>query len=569
MDKILLVGNPNVGKSVMFSRLTGAKVMVSNYPGTTIEFTQGKMKVGNQTPVVIDIPGTYTLEPSSRAEEVAVQMLREGGVVINIIDATHLERNLNLTLQLLEKNLPVIVALNMWDDTKHQGIHIDVQKLEKLLGVPVVPTCGLSGEGVKELVERLPEAKTSSLRVSSDSKRWETIGKIVEEVQKLTPRHHTLLEKVEDLSIKPVSGIIVAFGVMACAFWSIRLIAEGLIRYVFEPLFEYSWFPLMTMLSNALGEGMFLHTIFIGTLFDGRIDFGQSFGLLTTGLFVPFAMVLPYLVSFYLMLGILEDFGYLPRLAVLLDNFMHHFGLHGYASIPMMLGMGCKVPGLLATRILEGRREKFIAAAIISVSVPCMAQTAMIVGLLGERGAQYVALVFFVLFILAVSKGLILNKTLKGASPEILIEIPPYRLPQLKAVLNKLWLRLFGFFREAIPLIFLGVLFINMLYALGAIDFLARILSPVITGLWGLPREIVSVLVVGFLRKDIAVGMLAPFNLTTKQLVIASTVLAIYFPCIAAFIVLLRELGVKDVLKILLLVIFVATAVGAILNVIL
>ena len=569
INKILLMGNPNVGKSAIFSRLTGAKVIISNYPGTTVEFTQGHMKVGEERPMVIDVPGTYTLEPTCKAEEVAVQMLKEGDLVINIVDATNLERNLHLTLQLLEKDIPLVVALNMWDDTKHRGIYIDVKKLEKQLGVPVVPTCGLSGEGIKELIERLPQAKARSLPISSDSQKWERIGKIVEEVQKLTHRHHTLLERLEDLSIKPLTGLPIALAIIYCAFWVVRFIGENLISYIFEPLFTRLWLPLLIKLSTLLGGGSFLHHILIGNFIEGEINFGQSFGILTTGLFVPIAMVLPYIFSFYLILGLLEDFGYLPRLAVLMDNFMHHLGLHGYAIIPFILGLGCKVPGVLATRILEERREKFIAVILLAIGVPCMAQIAMIVGLVGQRGGEYVAMIFFVLFLLLIIKGLVLNRVLKGASPEILVEIPPYRIPQFNAVTKKLLMRLSGFLKEALPLVLLGVLFVNILYTLKIIDFFAYIFAPVLTWLWGLPKEAISALIVGFLRKDVAVGMLGPLNLTTKQLIIGSTILTVYFPCIATYMVLIRELGIRDTLRSTSIMIAVALAVGVFLNLIL
>ncbi|MCK4244031.1 MAG: ferrous iron transporter B, partial [Candidatus Omnitrophica bacterium] len=309
--------------------------------------------------------------------------------------------------------------------------------------------------------------------------------------------------------------------------------------------------------------------ILIGRLIENEIDFGQSFGLLTTGLFVPIAMVLPYIFSFYIVLGLLEDIGYLPRLAVLVDNIMHRLGLHGYAIIPMMLGLGCNVPGALATRLLEERREKFIAATLMAIAVPCMAQIAMIVGLVGERGGRYVGIVFSTLFLILVLKGLILNKLLKGRSPEILVEIPPYRTPQFQAVIKKLWMRIHGFLTVAIPYVLLGILFVNILYALKIIEFLARFFSPILVGIWGLPKEAISALIVGFLRKDVAVGMLGPLSLTTKQLVIGSTILAVYFPCIATFIVLVRELGIRDMAKSALLMILTAIIVGGLLNLIL
>ena len=569
MKKILLMGNPNVGKSAIFSRLTGSRVVISNYPGTTVEFMQGYLKVGQEEAVVIDVPGTYTLEPTNKAEEVAVQMLKDGDVVINIVDATNLERNLYLTLELIERGIPVVIALNMWDDTKHNGIEIDVEKLRAILGVPVIPTCGLSGEGIKGLVESLSAAKPREKKVSGTEKRWQEIGKIVGEIQKLHHHHHTLLETLQDLSIKPLTGIPIAIAIMFVSFQIIRIVGEGLIAYVFEPLFQNLWAPLMLKLSSILGSGTFLHQILIGKLIENQIDFGQSFGLLTTGLFVPLAMVLPYIFSFYLILGLLEDIGYLPRLAVLVDNIMHHLGLHGYAIIPMMLGLGCNVPGALSIRLLEERREKFIAATLMAIAIPCMAQTAMIIGLVGERGGRYVAIIFFTLFLILIFKGLLLNKLLKGRSPEILVEIPPYRPPQFQAVIKKLWMRIQGFLTEAVPYVLLGILFVNILYALKIIGFLARVFSPILTGIWGLPQNAISALIVGFLRKDIAIGMLGPLNLTTKQLVIGSTVLAIYFPCIATFIVLIKELGIKDMVKSAFLMILTAIIVGGLMNLIL
>ncbi|MCM8763615.1 MAG: 50S ribosome-binding GTPase, partial [Candidatus Omnitrophica bacterium] len=214
MKKILLMGNPNVGKSAIFSRLTGARVVISNYPGTTVEFTQGKMKVGEEIFMVIDAPGTYTLEPTSKAEEIAVEMLKGGDTVINVVDATNLERNLYLTLQLLEREIPIVVALNMWDDTKHRGIELDIKRLEEMLGVPVVPTCGLTGEGIKKLISCISEAKIPKFKFSSDKERWETVGKIISSVQKITHRHHSFLDNLEDFSIKPLTGIPLSFGVI-------------------------------------------------------------------------------------------------------------------------------------------------------------------------------------------------------------------------------------------------------------------------------------------------------------------------------------------------------------------
>jgi ferrous iron transport protein B len=575
MKKILLMGNPNVGKSVVFSRLTGVRVISSNYPGTTVEYTKGVMKLGDENAEVIDIPGTYTLEPISKAEEVAVEMITratsrysQGNVVVNVLDATNMERNLNLTLQLIKKKIPIIIALNLWDETKHIGITIDIKKLEELLGVPVVPTCAISGEGIKELVTRIPEAKAGSYQYRN-KERWHELGKIVTQVQKITHRHHTLLDRLEDISIKPLSGISLALLVLYSAFYLIRFIGESLIDYVFNPLFEKLWTPLMIKLSATMDSASFIHEILIGKLVEGKINYVESLGLLTTGFYVPFAMVLPYVCAFYFILGIAEDSGYLPRVGVLLDNLMHRLGLHGLAIIPMMLGLGCNVPGALATRVLETRRERFIAATLMAIAVPCMALQAMIISLVGKHGAQGIGIVFGTLFLVWIILGILLNSLIKGRSPEIFIEIPPYRIPYLTVLLKKLWMRIRWFLQEAIPFVFLGVIIVNIAYSLRIIELLGKFTEPLISGILGLPAGAVGALIIGFLRKDVAVGMLQPLGLSLKQLIIASVVLAMYFPCIATFAVLMKELGLKDMIKSVGIMILSTIIVGGILNLLL
>jgi len=567
--KVLLMGNPNVGKSVIFSRLTGLRVIASNYPGTTVGFTQGYTKLGDETAEVIDVPGTYTLEPTSEAEEVASKMLGSGDIIVNVVNATNLERNLNLTLQLQEKGIPMVIALNMWDDVGHRGIKIDLPRLEELLGVPIIPTVALTGEGIKELVQAIPLARAPEIGHLSNDERWIDIGKIIDQVQKVTHRHHTWLERMEDASVKPLSGGFIAFVTLVGTFFLVRLIGESLINYVLDPLFETLWTPLILKLSALLDGSGFLHSVLVGNINGIEINYVESLGLFTTGLYVPIAMVLPYIIAFYLMLGLLEDIGYLPRLAVFMDNIMHRLGLHGYAIIPSLLGLGCNVPAVLATRILESKRERFIAATLISIAIPCAALQAMIFGLVGEHGIQYVATVYGSLFIVWIILGIILNHTIHGFSPELLIEIPPYRLPSWRIVLQKLWMRVFGFLKEAMPIILGAVLVINILYYFGVFDVLANIAAPVVTGLLGLPKEAVVAIAIGFLRKDVAMGMLAPLALSPEQLVIGSVVLAMFFPCIATFTVMIRELGVTGMLKSAGIMIVAALVAGGILNLIL
>ncbi len=566
MRRILLVGNPNVGKSVIFSSLTGVNVACSNYPGTTVEYCAGRRKIGDERVEIIDVPGAYSLEPTSKAEEVAVDMIKDGGIIVNVVDATNLERNLYLTLQLLEGDTPVIIALNIWDETRHKGIDIDVDALSRMLGVPVVPTAGRSGYGLEKLLAGLGEAGSPRLNKMSAGERWSHIGKIVAETQRLTHRHHTFLERLEHASIHPAGGFFVAAAVILISFSLIRLIGESLISYVLDPFFHKAYLPLVTTVSEQTISNDFLHSILIGKLVDGSVDFIQSFGLLTTALYVPVGMVLPYVVAFYFVLGILEDIGYLPRLAILLDGFMHRIGLHGYTVIPTLLGLGCNVPALLATRILDSKRERFVVATLISIAVPCVSLQAMIVGLLGHYGMRYVAFVYGVLFVVWLVLGLIMKIVTRGILPALLIDIPPYRPPHLLSLLVKFKMRTFGFLKEALPVVLIGVAVINLLYALGTLDTLADVTAPVVIRILGLPKEAVLAVVVGFLRKDIGVGMLAPLGLSIKQLIIGCTTLAMFFPCIATFVVMFKELGPADMVKAIGIMVATSLVVGGILN---
>lgn len=568
--KILLMGNPNVGKSVVFSRLTGVHVVASNYPGTTVEYTKGSLKVDGKKAEIIDVPGTYSLIPSCRAEEVARDMFfdEKPDLIVNVIDSTNLERNLYLTLQILEEGIPTIVVLNMWDAAKRKGVHINLEKLEKALGVAVLPAVAVTGEGIKKVVSSINEVfkrrkeYAPKIKKMSDDEKWAFIGNILSDIQKIEHRHPSILERLEDASVHPVFGSLIALLVIYLTLKIIIGLGEFLIENMFDPIFYDYYGPFITRIVEEVFTKGFVHDVLVGTGYN----YMESFGLLTTGVYVPFAVVLPYVFSFYLVLGFLEDFGYLPRLAVLMDSIMHKVGLHGFAIISVILGFGCNIPGVLSTRILEERRERFIAATLLAVSIPCMAQTAVIIGLLGPYGIRYIAMVYGTLITLYIVLGYILNKILKGESPEIFLEIPPYRIPHLQTLLKKTLFRIRGFLMEAVPFVFLGILAVNVLYILGIMSILTDVLAPVISGLLGLPKEAAATLIIGFLRKDIATGMLSPLHLSPEQLVVASTVLAIYFPCVATFVVLTKELGIRDMVKTTFLMITLALAIGSLLH---
>lgn len=569
LRKIVLVGNPNVGKSVVFSHLTGSKVMISNYAGTTVEFTSGELNTEKESFELFDAPGAYSLTPSSKVEEVASSLVDQADLVINVVDATNLERNLFLTMEVLERDVPMIIALNMIDEAGHKGVKIDIEKLELLLGVPVTPTVAVSGEGLKNLIDTLPRAVNKITEPLETADRWVHLGALVGEVQEIVHRHHSWLETLQDASLRPLTGIPIAAAILYIAFQLViglgELMAGFIEKYFFEGLYE----PLLAYLSNLLGGNGFLHAVLIGRLIDGEIVFEESLGVLTTGVFVEFGVVLPFLAIFYLVLGFLEDTGYLPRLAVMVDRGMHRLGLHGYSVIPMVLGFGCNVPAALAVRNLESRREKFIACTLMAVAVPCMAQLAMIIGLVGRYGGAYLAVVFASLFFIWIVLGLIIDRVMPGYTPSMVVEIPPYRIPSLKAQSKKLGMRIKGLIVHATPYILGGILLVNILYTVGFVDYLGYIFTPIITGLLGLPGEAVSTLLIGFLRKDVAVAMLVPLGLSARQFVIGTVVLAAYFPCAATFTVLVKEMGVKDMLKSAAIMIVTAFTAGFVLNLLL
>ncbi len=568
--RILLTGNPNVGKSVVFSRLTGLDAISSNYPGTTVSYTRGFAVLGGEHFSVADVPGAYSLSPANKAEAAARELILEDGaeLLVHVVDSTNLERNLFFTLELMGLGTPLIILLNKSDIAKRKGITIDPAKLEAALKVKVIPFVATTGEGLKALNDAVRLFRAGGLPQrgepppASADEKWKLIGKLAPQCQTITHKHPTFLEKLEDFSSSPSTGIPFAAVSLAAVFLAIRATGEGLINYVLDPAFNRFYVPALVKAADILSLTGFMK----GLLLGASIKPMESFGLLITGLYIPFVTVMPYLFAFYLVLGLLEDIGYLPRLSVLLDNAMHKLGLHGYGTIPLMLGLGCKVPAIMAVRVLESRRERLIATALTLAAAPCMPQSAMIMSILAPYPVRYTAAVFLALAATGAAAGLALNRILKGETPELFIEIPPYQAPSLATLWFKIWLRLKDFLFEAVPMILLGVLAINLLEAAGFLAALSGIFKYPVTHFLGLPADTVLVMVLGFLRKDISIAMLLPFGLLPGQLVVASVFLTLYLPCLGVFMVTIRELGTRDALGVFILNFSAAAVLAAALN---
>ena len=643
--KILLAGNPNTGKSVFFNRITGIGVIISNYPGTTVELLSGKTRFNGKEIVVIDLPGTYSLGAGSMDERVARAAILEekSAIVIDIVDASNLERNLYLTLQLLELQTPIVVALNMIDEARKRGIEIDHEKLSELLGVPVVPTVATRGEGIKEVVETALKVIDGKITIRHMKVHYgrdieaiiQELEKIIKERLKTIPRNirartlailllegdpeiveeiknidskvveaaKRLAEKVEELHGEPASLRIAKerYGVAHSIAKAVttRYKRKTLFRERFDTLTTnvYTGFPIMIcvwvgLFSLLLYGGSFLEELIVfgwESYIAPIIDEGLSYIIpneflyhvisrgLILGLEAGLAVVVPYVTLFYIALAILEDTGYLTRMAYLMDNVMHKIGLHGRAIIPLIAGYGCNVPAVMGTRILETRRERILAAFLITL-IPCSARTVVILGLVGQYiGLLAILLIYTLnLAIIGVS-GFFLNRIIKGETTGLVMELPPYRIPHPIPVLKKTWIRFREFIYIAFPLLILGSLFLSTLEYSGLLQPVASLMSPVVVGILGLPALTGITLFFGILRKEMTLEMLIVLFRTTdflaimniQQMIVFTIVVTLYFPCIATFAVLGKELGLKTAILIAISTIILAIIIGGITNLIL
>jgi len=644
---IALAGNPNVGKSVIFNQLTGASQTVGNWPGKTVERAEGKLYYMGYEIHVLDLPGTYSLSAYSQEEIVAREYvaLERPDVVINIVDASSLERNLYLTIQLLELEAPLVIALNLWDVAVKKGIKIDVDALERELGVPVIPTVAITGYGVDrllstvidvvegrvklkplkirygreveekiqvlsraisknmpelcnkyparwiavkilerdeevikvvsshengslillladELASTLEELHGEPAPVIIASERYSIISRIVSRVQKIEAIEQvTLSEKLDYLTTHPLFGYPILLSVMALVF-TLVFIGGGFLEELLSALFDEVIIPVV-----ELSVSRVMPPLIAQLIIDGFI----------AGIVAGITIAIPYVFTFYILLSILEDSGYLPRAAFLMDNLMHKIGLHGKAFIPLILGYGCNVPACIGCRIMETDRERLILGFLV-VLIPCAARTVVILGLVGKYiGLSTALLLYAIDLFLVVLLGRILNSRMPGRPIGLIMEIPEYRLPMLRNVLIKTWVRTKDFIYVALPLIVLGSVILEYAKITGLTWMISRLMSPIIQGVLGLPAECAIPLIFGILRKELTLIMLIEvfeandlsLILSDRQMIVFSLVTMIYIPCIATIAALIREYGWRKASLISAVSILIAVVVGIIANLIL
>jgi len=564
---VFLLGNPNVGKSTVFSRLTGIKTDTSNYPGTTVNLLSGEAHFNKNPYTIYDMPGVYSLEEECKNSAEACALLKDKphDVAIYVADAQSLERNLFFALETIALGKPTILLLNKFDAAAKKGILIDIEKLSKILGVPVVPGNALTGTGFKELATTADKLATGKLKYSpapvppAADDKWKLIGQISADAQKITHRHPSLLEKIEEAASTPLLGIPLALGVMVLSFLFV-LGAGGLFINLLTPLYENYYLPFAQHIFR-FAQGTWAWEILFGGV--------GGFGILSEGVKIALIDVLSYVVAFYAVLEFLADLGYLPRMAVLLDSLLHRIGLHGYGAIPIMLGFGCKVPAIMAARVLETRRQRIIVFALILMMAPCISQTAVMFSVLAPHGIKYLLLAFAVMAVAGLGAGAVLNRLLPGDTTDIFMEVPPWQMPRPRTLAKKIFARVREYLVEVVPLILIGILIITAADMIGLTNIIANIFRFPLTAIMGLPADSAPVVALGFLRKDISIALLIPYALSAKQLAIASVFMAMYMPCAAAFFVLLKEGGWRDTLFILAITVTSALLIAGLMNLVL
>lgn len=543
------MGNPNVGKSVIFSKLTGVEVESANYTGTTVSFTKGDWQFRGKQGDLIDVPGTYSLDASSEAEKVAIDMVKQeaADAIIVVLDATNLERNLffasqiqHLSTEMLKKPIPVIFALNMIDVAKRQGITINVDSLQKYLDAPVIPTVAVRNIGLSELMEatiQSIEEKRSFQKkewAKSEDDRWIWVGKVIREVQLVEHRHPTWLEKLGDATMRPFPGIPIAFLVMSIALGIVVGGGKGLRGAILLPLVHQVIVPFLDRIVQLFVTEGILYNVLMG-----------EYGMLVKGIEWPFALILPYVLLFYVVLSFMEDSGYLPRLGVLVDGVFRKLGIQGGNIVPMIMGYGCAIPAILGTRAATTQKERLMVASMVAFAVPCAAQTGAFIALLGDHSVFLLIAVYLVSFAAIFASGMMLNRFIPGKSDPMLLEIPNLLLPDRQTLVKKIKLRVKHFIVEAeVPMV-LGVGFAALLAETGALVQVGVVLSPLVEGWLGLPPEATLGLILGIVRRELAVLPLLELGLSSVQLFTGAVVALFYMPCLAVLGVLVKEFGAK------------------------
>jgi ferrous iron transport protein B len=563
--RIALVGNPNVGKSVVFGRLTGRYATVSNYPGTTVSVTTGRSLVGAEVCDVIDTPGVNALEGTlSEDERITRDVVANGrsDVIVQVADARNIRRALTLTAHVAAFRKPTILALNMVDEAFARGVSVDARQLESELRIPVVEMVAIEGRGLAELRDALTRAAVPAvplLKNAGERAAWaHELTNRVRRISTLSLAHAQ--EALAQATRRPITGVPILMAVLYAVYLFVGVFgAQTLVKLLEDDLFGKGINPAAIWLADRLIPMQFVRDFLVG-----------QYGVITMGLTYSIAIVLPVVATFFLIFGFLEDSGYIPRLAIFSDRIFRVMGLNGKAVLPMVLGLGCDTMATMTTRILGTPKERLIAILLLALGIPCSAQLATIMGILGGISFAALLTLFGVVLGQMFFVGWLAARVLAGDRSEFIMELPPIRWPRLGNLLTKTRMRVWWYLGEAVPLFLIGTMLLFILDKLSALGLVASLGRPIVTGLLGLPAETAQIFVMGFLRRDYGAAGLFQLarsgQLSGLQAVVALTVMTLFIPCVANFLMIVRERGARVAFAMLAIITPVAVFTGAGLN---
>lgn len=630
---VAMIGHPNVGKSALFQRLTGARVIISNYPGTTVEISQAAVRALPGL-TLLDTPGIITLPASSEDEAVTERVLLDEPLqaVLQVGDAKNLRRTLLLTMQLVETGLPIVLALNMLDEARSRGLQVDPAHLARELGLPVVSTIAVSGLGLPELTGALSRTAPSTFRLSYPAPieaalqqlaglfpsstlnpralgllwlsrdrlvenwlsarlspeqiqqlkairkqacqnsplppdeaihqtRLEATNRLIEQaLRKVQSKRRDSVETLSRLTTHPVWGLGVLGLVLYGMYWFVGVFGAGaLVGLLEENLFAGVINPFITGWVERLSFHPLLTSLLVG-----------EYGLWTMGLTYAFALILPIVGAFFLAFGLLEDSGYLPRLAALSNRFFQALGLNGKAVLPMVLGLGCVTMAALTARVLESKRERLLVTLLLALAVPCSAQLGVVMGMLAGISLGAALIWGSVVLLILMAVGFLAARLVPGERTSLMVELPPLRLPVFSNVVIKTLARIEWYLKEVVPLFLLGALVMFVLDETGILVRLVNAGEPLVTGWLGLPPAASAAFLMGFMRRDFgATGLFVMQSqglLSPVQAVTAIVTITLFIPCIASIMVITKEHGWKIAAGMITLIMPLAVLVGGLVN---
>lgn len=630
---ILLIGNPNVGKTALFNQLSRKYAITANYPFTTVELNIDIIRLFGKEFELIDSPGIYRLDHPSEEGQITRDIVfnHHPEIIIQVIEASNLERSLLLTAQLLELKIPMIIVLNMIDETVKQGIRVNSRVLSELLSIPVIETIATEGKGIEEIKKAIRRISLPKPTI----KYAYLIDQLYQNLQNLFPVKHrpprpiiTLVALEDPFALRWIEenyghdlaqkvmvhynnfldthAINLSIAILNSLNSWIKNIIERTVtmktefsRFGIQKLGElsrhrvYGWIiVLMVILFTYLLVGKIGATFLVAKLeqsiFGPIVDYLDSiiqiefvkrlligeYGLLTTGLFNAIGTVLPIITLFFLVLNLLEDIGYLTNLIILTNRLFKKLGLTGKSILPIVLGFGCKTMATLSTKILESKKEKYIAIFLIGLAIPCSSQMSVIIAALALQPIIAFIVVMFVLLIIEILAGLVLNRIIPEEKRiDFMIEIPPIRIPDAKLLFQKTYYRTIWFLKEAVPLFLLGALILFILNETSGMQLLEWALKPIIVTFLNLPIEFSEALVMSLARSEagavMIMNMIKQGALNTNQVIVAIIVITLFIPCISNVMAIIKELKAKKALIMVLIITLTAFLIGGTINYIL